>query len=405
MISRQLDVYLDVDGAPQLIANAWFSQRRGGPVTTVFAYEASFLSTAGAQSIDPNLQLVTGNQYIEGLPGAFQDCSPDRWGRNLIQKRHRLTASDPGSGQLNDLDYLVGVSDATRQGALRFTEPGGTHFLNERNDVPKLIELPQLLNASKQVVDQRDELSAVKALLDAGSGSLGGARPKASVRGQNGELLIAKFPHQSDEWDVMAWECLALNLAERANITVPERDLVKVDKHNVLLLRRFDRDSDENRIPYLSAMSLLAARDGDWHDYTEIADAISDYGSNPRIDLADLYRRVAFSVAIHNTDDHLRNHGFVRSRGAWTLAPAFDINPNPEPASGRVTGIAGATDRSQEAEGLQQLATHCRLTNEATQGINKEVVDAVAQWRRVADSLRIKPEEQQRFAQVLDATS
>ena len=404
---RELDVYLDITGDPQLVGRAWFSQRRGGPITTVFAYAPTFIAQPEVLSIDPNLSLVTGNQYIEGLPGAFQDCAPDRWGRNLISKRHRLTADTENvekPASLTDVDFLLGVSDSTRQGALRFANPTTGEFEHPRNEIPKLVELPRLLSASEDLVDNSNEFAAVKALLDAGSGSLGGARPKASVMGADGELFVAKFPHRSDEWNVMAWECTALDLAEIAGITVPERELVSVsDNQQVLLLRRFDRASAGSRLPYLSAMSMLRASDGEWHDYIEIADAITDFGSRTTSDLTELFRRAAFSVAIHNTDDHLRNHGFLAAAGGWTLSPVFDINPNPDTTASRVTGIAGATSRPEETDGLAQLVDACRLKADDAATIQSDIHQAVAQWRAVATTRGISGSELERFAPVLDA--
>ncbi len=401
MTSRTVEVYLDIDDSPMLAGQAWFSQRRGGPVNTVFAYAPDYLGTPGARSIDPHLPLVTGNQYVDGLPGGFQDCAPDRWGRNLIQKRHRARATEGAPRQLNDVDFLLGVSDLTRQGALRFAE-GGT-FVHPSSDVPRLVELPQLLDAADRLTTRADEFDAVKILLEAGSGSLGGARPKASVRADDERLLIAKFPHRSDEWDVMAWECVALDLAGDAGIDVPERQLVRVaDDRHVLLLTRFDRDSDGHRVPYLSAMSLLEARDGDWHDYSEIVEALTDFGSSVATDLVQLYRRVAFSVAVHNTDDHLRNHGFLSFAGGWRLAPAFDINPNPDLDESRVTGIAGETARPGEIEALRLLASQCRLSVSDAESINASIAESVAGWRSAADRRGIPLAEQDRFAPVFE---
>ena len=395
--NAQLDVYLDLDGIPHPVGQAWFTQRRGGQVTTVFAYSSDYLATPTSLSIDPALQLVSGNQHINAMPGAFQDSSPDRWGRNLIEKRH-AGSSDGRARDLNEVDYLSRVSDRTRQGALRFTRPGQTTFIDPDDRVPKLIHLPRLLQASQAVGSGTDDLAAVKELLDAGSGSLGGARPKASVLDQNDQLHVAKFPHREDDWDVMGWECVALDLADKAGIATPERDLVTVsDSHRALLLRRFDRTQRGTRLPYISAMTALAASDGAWHDYSEIAEALTDIGANVTHDLRALYRRVAFSVAIHNTDDHLRNHGFLATGGGWTLAPLFDVNPNPNPEAARVTGIAGATAPDDEQAGLVTFAEDCRINPDQAQHIRNEVAGAVATWGDVANHRGIKPTEIARF--------
>lgn len=333
------------------------------------------------------------------MPGAFQDCSPDRWGRNLIAKRHRQAREEQRQADLNDVDFLIGVSDQTRQGALRFTHGGSDSFLDPYNRVPKLIELPRLVAAVDQLGDSDDEFGAVKTLLDAGSGSLGGARPKASVRDRDGNLAIAKFPHGDDEWNVIRWECVTLDIAERAGIATPHRELVPMsDGRGVLVLRRFDRTDRQFRIPYISAMTLLAATDGDWHDYTEVGEHLTDVSAAAGADLRDLYRRVAFNVAVHNTDDHLRNLGFLWVRGGWCLAPAFDINPSPDPARQRVTGIAGATHGHDEPTGLADLARTCRLTSDQVQRIHDDINYAVSSWRTSASRRGISSKEIERFA-------
>jgi serine/threonine-protein kinase HipA len=397
----QLDVHLDIGGMPTRIGQAWFTQRRQQAVTTVFAYTPSYLSTPGAWAIDPDLPLLSGNQYIEGLPGAFQDCSPDRWGRNLVNKRRRAADRSGRLRELNEVDYLIGVSDRTRQGALRFTRPGDPGFLHPDNTVPRLIDLPSLLAASDSLRTDNDELAAVKALLEAGSGSLGGARPKASVVDADGRLMIAKFPHQDDEWDVMAWECVALDLATHAGIHTPPHDLIEVSKgRRVLLTQRFDR-SGEHRIGYMSAMTALSATDGEAHDYLEIAEHITDVSAGATADLAELYRRVAFGIAIHNTDDHLRNTGFLAAPGGWRMSPLFDVNPNPVANAGRVTSIAGATHRPDESAALAELAQACRLSKRKATSITTEVDTAVAGWRDRAQARGVHPNEIELFRKVL----
>lgn len=229
-------------------------------VSTTFTYDSAYLAgTAG--DLEPGLPVSAGQQYVDGLPGAFADSSPDRWGRNLIDKRRRA-AQREASQRLpaaTAIDYHVGVSDITRQGDLRFADRRDPKsFLAPGHDVPKLVSLPELLNAADNV-SRSDalavgDLDAVKSLLDAGSGSLGGARPKASVRADDGRLLIAKFPHPGDEWDVMAWEKTTLDLAEAAGITAPRRRLTRVGTRNVLLVERFDR-SGSFRVGYIRVRS------------------------------------------------------------------------------------------------------------------------------------------------------
>ncbi len=247
-----------------------------------------------------------------------------------------------------------------------------------------------------------DDLEAVTALLDAGSGSLGGARPKASVRGDDGHLLLAKFPHGSDDWDVMAWEKTMLDVAREAGLRVPRSHLTKVGPRHVLLLERFDRAGKDVRLGYISAMTLLGARDGDQRDYADIAEALPESGAAVKNDLHELFARVVFSVAVHNTDDHLRNQGFIRQRAGWTLSPVFDINPNPDLGRRRVTSILGATDAEQEIEALADFAPSCRLSPTQASDVIRRVTDAVGQWRSTAARNGITATEISLFAPAID---
>jgi serine/threonine-protein kinase HipA len=390
-------VYVDIDGESVDVGTAYFTRRRGTSSTS-FHYAPSYLSRKGAYPIDPALGLFAGPQQVDGLPGAFADCSPDRWGKNLVTKRQQALALQESRTppSLGDVDFLVGVSDLTRQGALRFRLDADGPFLDPDLQVPKLVELPRLLRAADQVAEGGpDDLAAIKALLDAGSGSLGGARPKASVRDEE-RLLIAKFPHRGDEWDVMAWEKVALDLAEQAGIDVPGSALVQIDARHVLVLERFDRDGVRRR-GYISAMTMIEGRDGDVRDYVELAETLAEHGATVRTDLHELWRRIAFSVAIHNTDDHLRNHGFLREVGGWVLSPVFDVNPNPIVSEERVTGIGGARGRTDELNGLMTYAETFDLSASDAQQILREVSDATADWRRVAASHGIGEAERHRF--------
>lgn len=297
---------------------------------------------------------------------------------------------------MSDVDFLLGVSDHTREGALRFRAADDGPFLDPSAAVPLLIELPRLLHASDAVARDAGAHDAIKALLDAGSGSLGGARPKASVA-DGGRLHIAKFPHPSDEWDVMAWEKTALDLAERAGIRTPARRLTVVDGRSVLLLERFDR-RDGRRVGYVSAMTMLGAQDGDVLDYAELAEALPEYSSRATADLRELWRRIVVSVAIHNTDDHMRNLGFLRDRSGWSLAPVFDINPNPALGSTRVTSIGGGRSVSDEIDGLVATAPTFRVSTGDSSAIIREVVVAVSLWREVAAANGIARREREQFA-------
>ncbi len=399
-------VWCELGGASVEVGTAYVTERRGtrrGVVSARFVYGEGYVRRSDAFAISPDLPLADGGGTTEGLPGALADSAPDRWGRTLIQKRWRSSGS-PSDGRPTaplEVDFLLGVSDVTRQGALRYTV-GESGFLADGQAVPKLIELPRLLHAADVASsDGVDDGAAVQELLDAGSASLGGARPKVSVR--DGErLFIAKFPHRADEWNVMAWEKVALDLAERAGIRTTPRRLVDVGGRGVLLVERFDREGDRRR-PYISAMSLLGSRDGESRDYLEIAEAIGDHGGAVLDDLRELWRRIALSVAINNVDDHLRNHGFLRVGSGWSLSPLFDVNPNPEPGAGRVTSVAFAVTRRDALASLMESAGSFGLTaGQATAGW-AGVRSVVSDWRAVARANGIAESELRRFAPVFDA--
>lgn len=396
-------VYVDIDGTPVRAGVAYFIMGRQ-QVSTTFVYDSDYLGNPAGFDLEPALPRQSGQQYVDKMPGSFQDCSPDRWGRNLINKRRQAEERADGSRRLptiTEVDYLVGVSDLTRQGDLRITHLDGDDFLDVGHAVPKLISLPKLLNSADKVAGDGDDMAALKVLLEAGSGSLGGARPKASVQGDDGALLIAKFPHREDEWDVMAWEKWALDLAEASGIDAPARWLTDVGNRRVLMLDRFDRRGNGARVGYISAMTLLDRRDGDEGDYLEIAEAIPEHGANVNRDLRELYRRIVFNVAIHNTDDHLRNHGFLRAPGGWTLSPVFDVNPNPLIGRRRVTSIGGSVGADDEVEALCEVAGEFRLSKKEARSVLLEVVDALGAWRHVATRNHIPLGEQDMFGEVI----
>jgi serine/threonine-protein kinase HipA len=401
-MSEDLDVALDLGGETVNVGVARMHRRRGN-ITTDFTYDPAYLANPDAYAIDPALHLDVGRGVVDGLPGAFADCAPDRWGRRLVTKRIQATHQ---KGQtppdISDIDFLLGVSDLTRQGALRFRRRGDVEFSHPDIDVLKVLRLPELMRAADTVAQGADSsFAAVKVLLDAGSGSLGGARPKASVV-DDGHLYIAKFPHHADEWDVMAWEKTALDLAERAGIEVPRRLITTVDGSTVLLLERFDR-ANRRRLGYMSALTMVQGRNGDDNrDYIELAAELSDVSAAADDDLAALWRRVAFSVAIHNTDDHLRNHGFLRADGGWRLSPAFDVNPNPDVAKQRVTSIGGATSRADELDALMIHAPDFGLTEASAASILSEVNVATRDWRTAASANGIPETAQNRFAETFE---
>lgn len=250
-----------------------------------------------------------------------------------------------------------------------------------------------MLRAADEVASDEDPARAIKQLLDTGTTGLGGARPKASVRLEDSSLAIAKFPHGSDQWDVMAWEATALDLMAAAGIRTPRRRLTRVGGRSVLILRRFDRTDVGRRIGYISAMTALGSTDGEHRDYADIAEAIRDLSLSTRADHHELFDRVVASAALGNTDDHLRNHGFLAERGSWTLSPAFDVNPTPDPWQTRATSIMGADAPPDEADALLAFAEDCSLDTAHARERMRRVVGALTSWHDVARSNGVRARE------------
>lgn len=371
-----------------------FHQFSRGKESSTFEYSAEYLNHPSAFTISPELELYSGPQPgIGPLPAAFTDCAPDRWGRNLIAKAIR--ENEP-LRRLTELDYLLGVGDDSRIGALRFEE-NSFELGAEGKAIPPLIELPRLLAASRLVADS--ELNAIKQLLGAGSASLGGARPKAQVL-DGEDLWIAKFPHNSDSWDVMAMEKLALDLADSIGIAVPQTRLVSVDGQSVLLTKRFDRVSSL-RVGYQSLMTALLKTDGEQADYLEVAELLSIVSEQVTSDLQELFKRIALSIAIRNTDDHLRNHGLLRTGHGWRLSPVFDINPNPiSETSLRATSIAGAIGPEAEFAALVEHSEYFDLSRSEAKVTLLAVSDALGNAPKIAASLGINKQALGPFSQV-----
>ena len=389
MADRQVEVFVELGGADVRAGDLW-SHRRRGRESATFSYATSYLERSDAYELDPALPLVDGQLQTpaeQALFGAFTDCAPDRRGRTLVKRaeRRRAEAANETARGLGEIEYLLGARDDMRQGALRFRDPeSGALLAEESSGVPRLIALPRLLAASDR--EQRGEArdADLEDLLRGGS-SLGGARPKAHVVDDGGLAAIAKFPSPADDWDVMRWEAVALALAGEAGVSVPRSRLLDVGGRAVLLVHRFDRTATGGRLGYVSAMTMLEAEDGSSRSYLEIAEAIETRSAAASEELAQLWRRVAFSVLISNTDDHLRNHGFLReSTAGWSLAPAFDLNPDPEPGPKRLSTTIGFDDGGARIDLLLGVAADFRLSEEKAGRILGEVGAATARWREVA---------------------
>jgi len=407
-MNHEISVFVDLDGEPHKVGRLW-TRVRAGRETATFEYENTWLKNSRRFALEPGLQLTDGsfhNSGEKGLFGAIGDSAPDRWGRILMRRAERRMAEEQGRQPrtLFEADFLLLVDDETRQGALRFKTDDNGPFLanNPLHRVPPLIELPRLLAASDRFIKENETDEDLRLLLAPGS-SLGGARPKASVRDVDGFLCIAKFPVADDEFDVVAWEALALTMAKDCGIDVPAWRLERIGSHNVLVMRRFDRAS-RTRIPFLSAMSMLSARDNETRSYLEIADSIRMHGEAPKIDLPQLWRRIVFNILISNTDDHLRNHGFLFHGGSgWRLSPAYDLNPTPVEVRPRFLSTAiDLGDTSASLELALSTADYYGLNEFEAKTIAREVGEVVQKWKRYASELSISGSDSKRMGSAFE---
>jgi serine/threonine-protein kinase HipA len=378
-----------------------------------FEYAGDWLSGGLAQQLDPELQLFEGKQYLRDAKlnfGIFLDSSPDRWGRLLMRRREACYArrDKRAEERLSELDYLLGVYDGQRMGALRFQEGARDFYLNsdERMATPPWTSLRDLEYASLRFeesdLQSNDEtLKWLNQLLAPGS-SLGGARPKAGVVDDQGGLWIAKFPSRSDQADTGAWEIVLHKLARKAGIQVPEAAArTFTSQHHTFLSRRFDRTPSGQRLHFASAMTLLGYADGAnaaaGVSYLELAEFIMRHGATPETDLAELWRRIVFNICVSNTDDHLRNHGFMlATKNGWTLSPAYDMNPNPQ-GVGLTLNIT-ENDNRLDLNLALEVAESFHLDVARAKEMMGTVRHVVKQWRNVATRQKLSKAEQEKMA-------
>lgn len=413
---RVIDVVADWVGlgGATLMGRLTATPARGKEVFA-FEYEKSWLSKAPRQALDPAMELYGGPQYPaknRQTFGVFLDSSPDRWGRVLMRRReaHFARVEKRAERRLLESDYLLGVHDGHRMGALRFRVDG--RFLDDSDELasPPWTSLRELEHASleleRQGVEDDTDYARWLRMLIAPGGSLGGARPKASVRDDQGRLWIAKFPSLNDVEDMGAWERVVHDLAERAGLAVPEAQLHRFGSrkgsghgHRTYLTRRFDRTPRGGRLHFASAMTLLGRVDGEGTDdgvsYLELADLLIRLGSSAAADLEQLWRRIVFSICVSNTDDHLRNHGFMLHDTGWALAPAYDMNPDALGAGLKLN--ISETDNAQDLELALSVAAVFRIKKQRAEDIVADVAHAVGGWRSVATSHAIPRADQDRM--------
>jgi serine/threonine-protein kinase HipA len=412
--NREILVYADREGleTPQFVGVLFSSYSRGKEIFS-FEYDKQWLQSSFVQEIDPDLGLYPGIQYLRNEKsnfGAFLDSSPDRWGRVLMDRRESILArmENRQRQNLNESDYLLGVFDEQRMGALRFKETESGAFLNSNRNfaTPPWTSIRELEQASYQlendlITDDSEILKWLYMLLAPGS-SLGGARPKAGVRNTDGSLWIAKFPSREDRYDVGAWEMITNELAQMAGLNVA-RAMAKpfYGKHHTFLTKRFDRINSGKRLHFASAMTLLGYTDGvsfqDGVSYLDLAEFIIRKSADANRDLEELFRRIVFSICVSNTDDHLRNHGFLLTAKGWILSPAYDINPNPKGAGGLKLNIS-AHDNALDLDLAAEVAPFFRLTGDRATAIIQNTVSAVSKWKQLAAKYKLSRDEQDRMS-------
>ncbi|BBP00811.1 type II toxin-antitoxin system HipA family toxin [Sulfuriferula nivalis] len=390
-MNGKLEVWLDVDFIPEITRVGTLSHDKG---QVRFAYDANWLKNPLKFIIDPNLSLDAAPFYPNpdtGNFGIFLDSSPDRWGQTLMKRRELLEAKDQGRAArtLYAWDFLVGVQDETRQGALRFRYEGEIEFLaGDKLSAPPITSLGELESIARELTNKRiDDLNALRkwiSVLVAPGASLGGARPKANFVDNDGSLWIAKFPSRYDQINVAAWEMVTHTLAKNAGINVPSAKIMRFNSdHHTFCIKRFDR-TESNRVFYASAMTMLKKIDSENSSYLDIAQSIQTHcaAENIASDLAQLFRRVAFNIAVSNRDDHLRNHGFILNKNGWSLAPAFDMNPNIDKAE-HVLNIDDSDNRP-DMNTVLSTSDFYGLKTERAEQIVDEVLGAVGMWHQAA---------------------
>ena len=399
---------------PLLVGVLGYESLRGSDSYS-FEFDKDWLVKQGSLFLSADINNYPGPQYTKpekDLFGCFGDALPDRWGRLLMNRREQILAAEEKRPvrRLSSFDYLTGIDDFSRMGGFRFKESKDGDFINCEKTlrVPPLTDLRALVTASLEIEkseesNQLPEKKWIQQLIHPGS-SLGGARPKAGVLDQNGRLCVAKFPSRNDDYDVALWEHLGHVLAKNAGVDAAETCVVSTEeKHHVLLSKRFDRTEDGRRKHFASAMTMLGLTDGSdaktGNGYLDIVDFILQNCCDVEANLRQLYRRVAFNIAIGNSDDHFRNHGFLLTSRGWTLSPAYDMNPT---LNNYQSLLINSNTNQSDLQVLLQSSEEYMIGKETARQIVTEVLEGIKPWRRIAARLGIVKREMDLFAQVFD---
>ncbi|MEF1254450.1 type II toxin-antitoxin system HipA family toxin [Vibrio sp. M260112] len=391
----EIYVYADwIESTDPMLVGVLRSSEIRGKEHFSFSYDEDWLTSDYVRQIDPSLQLYIGEQHAEDDRNfkVFLDSCPDRWGRLLMQRREAVYARNEKrrARKLFESDYLLGVHDSFRMGALRFRTSKDGAFLDNNDDLaaPAITCLPELQQAANGIentpdLDNPDYLKWLNMLISPGS-SLGGARPKASIRDVDQSLWLAKFPSRYDEYDIGLWEFIVYQMALKAGINMAESKAEAIGHHHIFLTERFDRTKDGKRLHFSSAMTQLEYFDGhdDGASYLEIAEFLIQHGSNTQADLEQLWRRIVFNIMVSNSDDHLRNHGFILEPTGWRLSPAYDINPTLH-ATGLHLNIDDTSNALDVALAFE-VADYFQIDEQRAREIYQQIIDAVSGWEDLA---------------------
>ena len=389
---------------PERIGTCYIERSRGNEVIS-FSFDELWLAGHPGFVMDPDITPAIGRQYPPSDKPCFgflSDTAPDRWGRKLMMRREAIEAKEQGRMRrtLMESDYILGVNDPGRIGGLRYYDPDNGVYMSDRSIMatPPIKKLRELENASLKMEDKDgEEARWVKNLVEPGS-SLGGARPKANVIDEKGDIWIAKFPSKNDETDIGAWEMTVHELAVKCGLDVPEARIMRLSSYgSTYLSKRFDRNKD-SRIHFASAMTMLGQTDDSDEDisYVDIASIIEEICIHPEEDLRELWNRMVFNILISNTDDHLRNHGFILLGSGWTLSPCYDINPSIDKEE---LSLAIVNGHARDTHEVIEAAPYFRLTvEEAGDRLKKMKVMIEKNWRYVASRFGISKSEQDHMA-------
>lgn len=411
---RTVYIYADFNwlNEPLLIGELGYETLRGSDSYS-FKFDNDWLRQYGSIFLSADINNYPGQQYTQpgkDIFGCFSDALPDRWGRLLLNRREQILAAEEQRPvrNLSSFDYLMGIDDFSRMGGFRFKESKDGDFINCEPSlrIPPLTDIRALVAASMEVekseeLNQLPEKKWLLQLIQPGT-SLGGARPKAGVMDEQGRLCVAKFPSRHDDYDVSLWEHLSHLLAKDAGVVTAETAVIKSgDKYHALLSRRFDRTEDGRRLHFASAMTLLGLTDGcdakTGHGYLDIVDFILQNCCDVEDNLRQLYRRVAFNIAIGNSDDHFRNHGFLLTPSGWTLSPAYDMNPT---LNDHQALLINSTTNRADLQVLLDSSEEYMIGKKDAQDIISEVKEGVKHWRSIASRLAIAKRETDVFEQV-----